>query len=84
MLKNTAKKYAFAETVVQLAKHKTYRYIEDRGEKLVHKLPQFVSTGNCCNSRSIGKPLRDVKNNDFLSVLYKRLLTKYKTHSSKV
>ena len=39
---------------------------------LLHRrsLPQFVSTMNCRVNRSIGKSSRDVKNTDFLSILY--------------
>ena len=40
-------KAAFAERAIQSLKHIIYRYIEDHGEKFIHKLPQFVSTMNC-------------------------------------
>ena len=40
-------KAAFAERAFQSLKDIFYRYIEDHGEKFIHKLPQFVSTMNC-------------------------------------
>ena len=77
-------KAAFAERAIQSLKHIIYRYIEDHGEKFVHKLPQFVSTMNCRINRSIGKSPRDVKNTDFLSIRYKKPLTKYKKPKFKI
>ena len=71
-------KAAFAERAIQSLKHIICRYIEDQEEKFIHKLPQFVSKMNCCVNRSIGKSPRDVKNTDFLSVLYNKPLTRYK------
>ena len=46
-------KAAFAERAIQSLKHIIYRYIEDHGEKFIHKLPQFVFTMNCRIKRSI-------------------------------
>ena len=77
-------KAAFAERTIQSLKHIIYRYIEDHGEKFIHKLPQFVSTMNCRINRSIGKSPRDVKNTDFLSTLYNKPLTRYKKLKFKV
>ena len=65
-------KSAFAERAIQSLKHIIYRYIEDHSETTVPKLLQFVSTLNCHKNRSIGKSPRDVKNSDFLSILYKK------------
>ena len=39
---------------------------------------------NCCINRSIGKSPRDVKNTDFLSILYNKPLTRYKKLKFKV
>ena len=77
-------KAAFAERAIQSLKHIIYRYIEDHGEKFINKLPQFVSTMNCRINRSIGKSHRDVKNADFLSILYNKPLTRYKKLKFKV
>ena len=70
-------KAAFAERAIQSLKHIIYRYIEDHGEKFINNLPQFVTTMNCRINRSIGKSPRDVKNTDFLSILYNKPLTRY-------
>ena len=77
-------KAAFAERAIQSLKDNIYRYIEDHGEKLINKLSQFVSTMNCRINRSIGKSPRDVKNTDFLSILYNKPLTRYKKLKFKV
>ena len=69
-------KAAFAERAIQSLKHIIYRYIEDHGEKFIHKLPQFVSTMIYRINRSIGKSPRDVKNTDFFSILYNKPLTR--------
>ena len=70
-------KAAFAERAIQSLKHIIYRYIEDHGEKFIPKLQQFLSTLNCRKNRSIGKSPRDVKNSDFLSILYNKSFKKY-------
>ena len=70
-------KTTFAERATQSLKHITYRYIKDHGEKFVPKLQQFVSTLNCRKNRSNGKSPRDVKNSDFLSILYHKSFKKY-------
>ena len=70
-------KAAFAERAIQSLKHIIYCYIEDHGEKFVPKLQQFVSTLNSLKNRSIGKSPRDVKNSDFLSILYNKSFKKY-------
>ena len=68
---------ACAERAIQSLKHIIYGYIEDHGENFVPKLQKFVSTLNCCKNRSIGKSRRDVKNSDFLSILYNKSFKKY-------
>ena len=60
------------QRAIQSLKHIIYRYIEYHGEKLYHKLPQFVPTRNCRVKKSIGKSPRDVKNTDCLSILYNK------------
>ena len=70
-------KAAIAERAIQSLKHILYCHIEDHGEKFVPKLQQFVSTLNCRKNRSIGKSPRDVKNSDFLSILYNKSFKKY-------
>ena len=70
-------KAGFAERAIESLKHIIYRYIEDHSKKFVHKLQQFVSTLNCRKNLSIGKSPRDVKNSDFLSMLYNKSFKKY-------
>ena len=70
-------KAAFPKRAIQSLKLIVYRYIEDHVEKFVPKLQQFVSTLNCRKNRSIGKCPRDVKNSDFLSILYNKSFKKY-------
>ena len=77
-------KAAFAERAIQSLKHIIYRFIEDHGENFINKLPQFVSTMNCRINRSNWKSPRDVKNTDFLTILYNKLLTKHKKLKFKV
>ena len=77
-------KVAFAERAIQSLKHIIYRYIEDYGENFIHKLPQLESTMNCLVNRSIEKSTGDVKNTDFLSVLYSKPLTRFKKLKFKV
>ena len=80
----TETKAAFAERAIQSLKHIIYRYMEDHGEKFIHKLPQSVSTWNCHINRFIGKSTRGVKNTGFLSILYKKPQTRYKKLKFKV
>ena len=70
-------KAAFAERAIQSLKHIIFRYIEGHGEKFIPKLQQFVSTLNCRKNRSIGKSPRDMKNSDFLLILYNNSFKKY-------
>ena len=77
-------KIAFAERSTQSLKQVIYRYIEDHGGKFSHKLPKFVSTMNCRINISIGKSPRDVKNTDFLSILYNKPLIRLKKLKFKI
>ena len=70
-------KAAFAERAIQSLKHIIYRYIEHHGEKVIHKMPQIVSTMSCRVNRSIKKSSRDVKNTDFPSILHIEPLTPF-------
>ena len=65
-------KAAFAERAIRSLKIVLYRYIEDYGYKYIHKLPQFVTTLNTRRKRSIDMKPSNVKNSDFMSVLYSK------------
>ena len=69
-------KAAFAESAIRSLKHISYRYLDNHGEKIIQKFPQFVSTMNRRVNRCIGKSPRDVKNIDFLLILYNKPLTR--------
>ena len=55
-----------------------YRYLEDYGYKYIHKLSQFVTTLNSRKTFSKNLIRKNVKNSDFLSILYSRKLRENK------
>ena len=65
-------KAAFAERAIPSLKIVLYRYIEDYGYKYIHKLSQFVTTLNTRRNRSIDMKPSNVKNSDFMAVLYSK------------
>ena len=65
-------KAAFAVRAIRSLKNVLYRYIEDYGYKYILKLPQLVTTLNTRKNRSIDMKSSNVKNSDFLSVLYNK------------
>ena len=52
--------------------------MEDYGYKYIHKLPHSIVTMSSRNNRSIDMKLNHVKNSDFMSILYSKLLRKNK------
>ena len=68
------RKAAFAERTIRSLKNILYRY----GYKYIHKLPPFIATMNSRNNRSIDMKPNHVKNSDFVSILYSKLLSEYK------
>ena len=71
-------KAAFAERTIRSLKNILYRYMEDYGYKYIHKLPQFIATMNSRNNRRIDMKPNNVKNSDFMSILYSKPLREYK------
>ena len=65
-------KAAFAERTIRSLKNILYRYVEDNGYKYIHKLTQFVTTLNSRRNCSINLTPKNVKNSDFLSILYSK------------
>ena len=63
-------KTAFAKRTIHSNKNVLYRYMEDYGYKYNHKLPQFIATMISRNNRSLDMKANNVKNSDFMSVLY--------------
>ena len=73
----TETKAAFAECTLRSLKKLLYRYMEDNGYKYIHKLNQFVTTLNSRRSCSIDLIPKNVKNSDFLSILYSKPLRQF-------
>ena len=59
-------KAAVAERAIKSLKNIIYRYMEENGNKHVHKMDSFVNTMNTRVNRSLGKSTKNVKNSDFL------------------
>ena len=71
-------KAAFAERTIRSLKNILYRYMEDYGHKYIHILPQLFATMNSRSNRSIDMKPNNVKNSDFMSILYSKPLREYK------
>ena len=77
-------KAAFAERTERSLKNILYRYMEDNGYKYIHKLTQFVTTLNSQRNCSIDLIPKNVKNSDFLSILYSKPLRELRKPKFKV
>ena len=77
-------KAAFAERTIRSLKKILYRYMEDFGYKYIHKLPQFITTLNSGRNSSIDMRPNTVKNCDFMSILYSKLLREFKKPTFKI
>ena len=77
-------KAAFAERTIRSLKNILYRYMEDHGKKYIHKLTQFVTTLNSGRNCSIDLIPKNVKNSDFLSILYSKPLREFRKNRFKV
>ena len=72
-------KAAFAERTIRSLKKILYRYMENKVYKYIHKLPQFVTKLNSRGNCSIDLiPKKNVRNSDFLSILYSKPLREFK------
>ena len=58
-------KAAFAERTIRSLKKALYRYMEDNGDKYIHKLTQFLPTLNSRRSWSIDLMEKNVKGSNF-------------------
>ena len=65
-------KAVVAERAIRSLKNIIYRYMEENGDKYVHKMDSFVNTLNTRITRSIGKSPKNVKISDFLSVFLQK------------
>ena len=77
-------KAAFAERTIRSLKNVFYRYMEDNGYKYIHKLSQFVTTLNSRRKCSIDLIPKNVRNSDFLSILYSKQLREFRKPKFKV
>ena len=75
---------AFAERTIRSLKHILYRYMEDNGYKYIHKLTQFVTTINSGRNCSIDLKPKNVRNSDFLSILYSKPLPEFRKPKIKI
>ena len=65
----SATKATFAELTKRSLKNILYRYMEDNGDKCIHKWTQFVTTLNSRGNCSIDLIPKNVKNSELLSIL---------------
>ena len=69
---------AFAESTRRSLKKILHHYMEENGYKYIHKLSQFVTFLNSRKNSWIDLIPRNVRNSDFLSILYSKPLQEYK------
>ena len=67
-------KVALAERTKRSLRNIPDRYMENYGKKYIHKLPQFFTTLNSRRNNSMDMIPNTVKNSDFMSILYSKLL----------
>ena len=77
-------KAAFAESTIRSLKNILYRYMEDNGYKYIRKLHLFVTTLNSRRNCSIDLIPKNVKNSDFLSILYSKPLRELRKPQYKI
>ena len=77
-------KAAFAEGTKRSLKNILYRYMEHNGYKYIHKLTQFVTTLNSRRNCLIDLIPKNVKNSDFLSILYSKPLREFRKPQFKI
>ena len=71
-------KAAFAERTIRSLKNILYSYMEDNGDKYIHRLNQVVTTLNSRRNCSMYFIPKNVKNADFLSILYSKPLREFR------
>ena len=77
-------KAAYAECTIRSLKNILYRYMEDYGNRCNQKLSQFVTTLNSRKNCSIDLISKNVKNSDFLSILYSKPLREFRKPKFKI
>ena len=71
-------KASFAERTIQSRKNVPYDYMEDNGYNYIQKVTQFLPTLNFRRRFSIDLKPKDVKDSDFLSILYSKPLREFR------
>ena len=61
-----------------------HRYMEDKGDKYIHNLTQFVTTLNSRRNCSMHFIPKNVKNSHFFSILYSKPLWEFRTPQFKI
>ena len=77
-------KAAFAERAIRSLQNILHPYMEDNGYKYIHKLTQFVTTLNSRRNCSTELIAKNVKNNDFLSILHSKPLRELRKPQFKI
>ena len=77
-------KAAFPERTIRSLKNILYRYMEGNGYSYIHKLTQFVTPVNFRRNCWINLIPKNVKNSDFLSILYIKPLRKFRKPKFKI
>ena len=77
-------KAALAERTIPSLENILYRYMEDNGYKYIRKLTQLVTTLKYRRNCSIDLIPKNVKNSDFLSILYSKPLREFRKHQFKI
>ena len=77
-------KAAFADRTIRSLKNILYRYLEVFGYKYILKQHQSITTLNSIRISSIDKKPNTVRNCDFVSILYSKLLRDFKKPTFKV
>ena len=77
-------KAAFAERTIRSLKITLYRYLGENAYKYILKLLQFFTTLNSRRNCSIDLIPKNVKNSDFLSILYSKRLREFREPKIKI
>ena len=75
---------AFAKRAIRCLKSILHRYMEDNGYKYIHKITQLVTTLNSRRNCSIDLILKNVRNSDFLFILYSKPLREFRKPKFKI
>ena len=75
---------AFDERTIRSLKNILYRYMEDNGNKNIHKLTHIITTFCSRRNCSIALIPKNVKNSNILSILYNKLLLEFRKPKFKV